>query len=185
MTPQLPNSTIISNSELTTAFVELGCNDFHKACDYVHKLAYGRNSQSDDFIIVLTEKKGTCSTKHALLKALADELHLSIQLTLGIYAMNELNTPGVGVVLDGTDLEYVPEAHCYLTYDGERYDFTRADSIAEQPINNFFVEMEISPKDIGQRKKDIHKAFIKEHYSEFDVDTIWKVREQCILALSN
>lgn len=179
----LPNPTITSISELTTAFVELGCHDFQQACDYVHKLAYGRNSQNDNLMLVLTEKKGTCSTKHELLKTLADELDINIQLTLGIYAMNELNTPGVGVVLNGTGFNYIPEAHCYLTYKSKRYDFTRVNNQAAQPINDFFVEIEISPKDIGQRKQDIHKGFIKG--SEFDFDTVWGIREQCIRALSN
>jgi len=49
---------------------------------------------------VLNERRGPCSTKHALLKALADEQGLPIRLMLGIYEMNARNTPGIGRVLE-------------------------------------------------------------------------------------
>ncbi|WP_252179493.1 hypothetical protein [Endozoicomonas sp. 4G] len=184
MNIELPKEKFSSDTQLTRAFVELGCNSFHKACVYVHKIPYGRTSKSDDWNLVLVENRGTCSTKHALLKSLADELNLNVQLTVGIYPMNESNTPGVGTVLDNTDFEYIPEAHCYLTYRGERFDFTRSDCEAEEPINVFFQETEILPKEIGQRKKEIHKTFIKEHLSESSFDEVWLTREQCIFALS-
>jgi hypothetical protein len=45
-------------------------------------------------VIVLAEQRGTCSTKHALLRRLAIEQGLDIALVLGIYEMTERNTPG-------------------------------------------------------------------------------------------
>ncbi len=39
--------------------------------------------------------------------------------------MTERNTPGVGAVLSKHGLAFVPEAHCYLTYEGIRIDVTR------------------------------------------------------------
>jgi hypothetical protein len=54
----------------------------------------------NDILAVLNERRGPCSTKHALLKALADEQGLPIRLMLGIYEMNARNTPGIGRVLE-------------------------------------------------------------------------------------
>jgi hypothetical protein len=45
---------------------------------------------------VHTEGRGTCSTKHALLAELATEQRLPVALVLGIYLMNERNTPSGG-----------------------------------------------------------------------------------------
>jgi hypothetical protein len=48
---------------------------------------------------MLNERKGTCSTKHALLKAFAGEQGLPIPLMLGIYEMDARNIPGIGPYL--------------------------------------------------------------------------------------
>jgi hypothetical protein len=65
-------------SQYAHQFHQLGLTDFHQACDYVWQLAYGRNRDNHDWRAVLTEKCGTCSSKHRLLKALADELFVEI-----------------------------------------------------------------------------------------------------------
>ena len=57
------------------------------------KWPYGRNVATSDMLAVLNERKGTCGTKHALLKSLATERALPIRLMLGIYEMNARNTP--------------------------------------------------------------------------------------------
>ncbi|MEO8071760.1 MAG: hypothetical protein ABI686_00790 [Acidobacteriota bacterium] len=56
-------------------------------------MPYGRNSNRADFNLVLKENRGMCATKHALLAALAAEHNQPVFLTLGIYEMNEGNTP--------------------------------------------------------------------------------------------
>jgi hypothetical protein len=48
---------------------------------------------------VLCEGRDTCSTKHALLAKLSRENGRRVALILGIYEMDEANTPGVGAVL--------------------------------------------------------------------------------------
>ncbi|WP_133406749.1 hypothetical protein [Parashewanella tropica] len=184
MSAILPDKKLSNNTKLEKAFIELGCNSFHKSCEYVSNIPYGRTTKSDDWSLVLIENRGTCSTKHALLKSLADELNLDIQLTVGIYPMRESNTLGVGSVLQNTDFEYIPEAHCYLTFQGERFDFTRANCEAEEPINTFFQETEIQPDEVGHRKKEIHKTFIKKHFPKKGFEEVWLIREKCIFALS-
>src|SRR5580700_6606875 len=115
-----------SKGAITSAFMQLGKQDFRSAGQYVQALPYGRNTHPSDLLIVLTEKRGTCSTKHALLRRLAIEQNLDIALVLGIYEMTEENTPGVGAVLAKYGLAILPEAHCYLRAAGRRIDVTRA-----------------------------------------------------------
>src|SRR5690242_11985172 len=96
----LPDQKFIVSGEITAQFVALGIANFRSAARFVHQLRYGRNADRADFRLVLSERRGTCSTKHALLAKLAIEQQLEVDLTLGIYEMSESNTPGVGAVLD-------------------------------------------------------------------------------------
>jgi hypothetical protein len=184
MYSSLPNKNIKRNSDLTKQFCDLGCNTYHDACDHVWRIEYGRTSISSDWTLVLTENVGTCSTKHALLKALADEIGLEVKLNLGIYLMKESNTPGVGAILSASNFKSVPEAHCYLSHNGSRVDLTRYGLEAEEPISGFLFEQTIEPSDIGDVKRQLHKHFILENFSVIEADRIWQVREKCINSLS-
>ncbi|MGC1343078.1 MAG: hypothetical protein WA854_12175, partial [Candidatus Binataceae bacterium] len=176
--------------EVTRAFVSIGSKDFRAAARYVHTLPYGRNSSRTDPLIVIREHRGTCSTKHTLLARLALAQRIEIALVIGVYRMNERNTPGVGRVLAANGLEYVPEAHCYLRYREDRIDVTReiADGPAE-PIAHFLYEEEISPEQIGDYKIALHQRSMRDWIASpdaphgFGFDELWKIREACIAAL--
>jgi len=180
----LPDTDLLEDGDLSNQFRGLGIHTFHDACDFVWKLPYGRTSDRADWKLVLPEKTGSCSTKHALLKALADELSLDVNLIMGIYAMKEANTPGVGQVLSKYNIEYIPEAHCYLEYQGRRIDLTRYGFDSDEQITEFFVEKKISPIDIGEVKQNFHKDYLWQQYVQEGFETIWSIREQCIAALS-
>jgi hypothetical protein len=123
---------------VTTAFLGVAKTDLRTAAQYVCALPYGRNSDPTDPVIVLAEQRGTCSTKHALLRRLAIEQGLDIALVLGIYEMTERNTPGVGPVLRRHGLSSLLEAHCYLRTGGKRIDVTRVSSERLlEPIERF------------------------------------------------
>jgi|APSaa5957512622_1039677.scaffolds.fasta_scaffold10768_5 hypothetical protein len=183
MYQKLPNATLLKSGHLSRQFRKIGIFTFHDACDFVWKLPYGRTSDKSNWLLVLSERTGTCSTKHALLKALANELSLNINLVLGIYPMKESNTPGVGTVLEKYGLEYIPEAHCYLEYKGKRVDLTRHGIRCDEEITEFFIEKNIDPDDIGEKKQGIHKNYIKKQYGIDKFKKIWAIREQCIGAL--
>jgi len=184
----LPDSVLKRSGTVSGAFSAAGVFDYRSAARHVRDLAYGRNSDRNDSLSVLREGRGTCSTKHALLARLAMEQELSINLVIGIYEMNGRNTPGVGKVLARYGLTVIPEAHCYLTYAGDRVDVTRNISSAG-PSERFLHEERISPDQIGAYKTAIHQAFIHDwlvykgtdHPLKFD--QIWKVREECIAAI--
>ena len=155
---------------------------FHDLCRYVHSLPYGRNSNRHDFSLVLKEKCGTCSSKHAFLASVAQDHGQDVDLFMGIFLMNGTNTPKLQSVLGH---ENVPEAHCYLFYDGVRVDFTHAEQVSSflLPVLN---EDCIRPEDVTSSKSERHFHFVKDWCLEKDIDfdKLWSLRETCIKVMS-
>src|SRR5256886_1477274 len=81
----LPNAPLSGGGTVTALFSEAGIADFHGAARHLLGLPYGRTSDRSKPALVLTEGRGTCSSKHALLAELAHELGLDVRLTLGIF----------------------------------------------------------------------------------------------------
>jgi hypothetical protein len=176
--------------EISTAFIGLGIRDWRSAAEMVNRLPYGRNASPSDKIAVLRERRGTCSTKHALLRRLAIEQDLEIELVMGIYLMSGRNTPGVGDVLVRYGLKALPEAHCYLRSGKRRIDVTRVmEPHPVESIAQFLHEEAISPDQIGEYKVNVHRRFLQPWMASLDpkipytLDEIWDIREECIAAL--
>lgn len=184
----LPQHRIGPSGEASAQFLALAIDDYRAAARLVNQLPYGRNADRANFRLVLAERRGTCSTKHALLAALALEQRLPVHLTLGIYEMSERNTPGVGAVLSRHGLAFVPEAHCYLIYNDARIDVTRDAVVAAEPIARFLHEETIAPDQIGDYKVTMHKAWMRDWVARAmphrEWEQVWKIREECIAALS-
>ena len=180
----LPGVPLDTAGELGNQVAALGIDGYRNAARYVRDLPYGRNTNRSNYRLVLPEGRGTCSTKHALLAALAREHDLAVELRLGIYLMDGHNTPGVGPVLARHGLDRLPEAHCYLAHRGSRVDLTSADVGAPK---DFLREETIEPDGIGAYKVERHKAFLRRWAVErgLDPDLVWQAREDCITALSD
>ena len=186
-----PSFNFILNSKhpLSKSCIEQGFTDFASVCHFVQQLPYGRNTNRSDFTSIIQENKGTCSTKHAFLKALALENNAQrIKLCLGIYKMKESNTKGIGAVLTKYNLEYIPEAHTYLKHENNICDFTRIEQSLLSFNNDLLIEEEILPHQIGEYKINVHRAFIKDwivsENSPYSLNEIWTIREACIAQLS-
>jgi len=178
-----------SNDELTLLLKDKGISTWHALTKYVKHLPYGRNNNRTDLALVLKEQKGTCSSKHALLKAIADLNNIpDVKLILGIYKMNITNTPRIGDVLHKNNIDFLPEAHCYLKINNERLDFTSSNSDFNRIKNDILIETEIEPHQVTEFKVDYHKNFIanwiETNKITFSFDNIWEIREQCIANLS-
>lgn len=180
----LDNAALVDKGEISSLFLDKKIKNFHAACEYVWHLPYGRTTEPYDFKLVLLEGRGTCSSKHALLKLLADELNIGVALILGIYPMQESNTPGVGCILNETEFEYIPEAHCYLKHGGTRIDLTRYGLNAEEPIDVFFEEIEISPSELATNKNHIHRNYLSKRFGVNMLERVWNIRQACIEELS-
>lgn len=186
----LPESPLQPGGEVTQHFLAAGVQDFRSAARYLCQLPYGRTTRRDDCRLVLREGCGTCSTKHALLAELACEQAIDVALTIGVYAMTERNTPGVGPVLEAHGLPYMLEAHCYIRYQGMRVDITRAGHGPSEPIDQFVYEETITPAQTGQYKAELHQHLVRawaagaEHTAGYTWEELWRIREACIAALS-
>jgi hypothetical protein len=182
--------TLHSDNAFSRLARKMNLQSWHDLITHVCKLPYGRNSDRADFSLVLTEEKGSCSSKHALLKSIADENEQpDIQLILGIYKMNNANTPGIGSVLSDQGLTYIPEAHCYLKQDGKYYDFTSSAAKIERLMPDLLLEESIEPEQVIRYKVNRHKHYlnqwIKSQRLAFNFDEVWTIREACIHALEN
>lgn len=184
------NVTLNSIDPLTRLLIEKDIQYWDKFVEYLRDIPYGRNSDRTKFSLIITENKGTCSSKHALAKEIADLNSIeNIKLILAIYKMNESNTPGIGTYISNNQLDYIPEAHCYLNINGQRIDLTNPDSDIIRIKNDILSETEINPDQVGQYKVKYHMHYIQswivDHKIKLSFDKVWAIRESCIASLSN
>jgi hypothetical protein len=162
-----------------------GLRTFDEAARHVEALTYSRPT-GGDVAAVLTEGAGTCSSKHRFLAQLAHENgRHEICLTVGIYMMEERNTPGVGLTLAAAGLDSLPEAHCYLALDGYRHDFTGLARGEAAPLESLVSEYQVTPAALPAFKVREHRHFLSDWALRrgLDPDTVWRTREACIAAL--
>ncbi len=163
--------------------------NFEELIEKVKHVPYGRNSNRYDFSLVLSESKGTCSSKHAFLKVYADKNEIeNVKLYIGIFKMSDVNTPKLGDLLSKNAIDYIPEAHCYLKINGVLLDVTNSESFYDKIKEEILEEIEIIPEQVSDFKVDYHKAFLKKWIEEtnqnYTFDEIWNIREECIQKLS-
>ena len=181
----------LNSSDAWTAQLKpLKIHDWAALTSFVKNLPYGRNKNRTDFSLVISEGKGSCSSKHAYLKEIAHRNYLNaVELVLGIYKMNHLNTPGIGSILFENNIPYLPEAHCYLKIDGQRKDFTQPSSNIKNIEPDLLEEQTITPNQVSEFKIDYHKNYLRNwlNSSNLDLsfDALWGIREMCIDRLSN
>jgi hypothetical protein len=158
--------------------------NWQETLNFVKQIPYGRNSNREDFSLVISENKGTCSSKHAYLKDFANINNIpNVQLIIGTYKMKESNT-NIGTILSDNNLEYIPEAHCYLKIDGKTIDVSSQESDFDKIKVDLLVEIEIEPYQVADFKINYIKKWLNETNSKFTFDEIWKIREKCIEQLS-
>lgn len=179
------NYKLKSRDHLTAKIKQSGIETWHELLEFTKKLPYGRNANRMDLELVFSEKKGTCSSKHAFLKKVADLNKIkNIKLIIGIYRMTQKNTPKIGTQLCENSIEFIPEAHCYLKINNLRTDLTTKQSDINKIESDIIHELEIIPEQVAAFKVDYHKAFLKNWISESRLeksfDEIWQIREKCI-----
>lgn len=185
-----PDFDIKSTRQISKEFVDRNIFTFNDAAFFIKQLPYGRNADKNNLASVFTDNCGTCSTKHALLKSLADENNFQkIKLIVGIFKMNEKNTPEISATLLQNKLEYLPEAHCYLKFEDQIIDLTKINSKPTDFLDDLLEEIEILPEQITQYKINYHKNYLQNWLNNntqinFTLNEIWKIREQCILDLT-
>ncbi|WP_343555561.1 hypothetical protein [Sphingobacterium sp.] len=177
------------NGVVSESFNNLAINSFAEACKWVDNLDYIRNNDKNNKLVLFEELCGTCSTKHAVLKRLADESGSNyLNLILGIFKMNSDNTPKIKDVLAKYDLKYIPEAHNYLRSDNHMLDFTGIGVNVDEFELDLLEEIEIRPDQITDFKVQYHKDYLSRWIEinkiPYTLDELWKIREECIAALA-
>lgn len=178
------------NGTISRTFLAHNISTFIEATAFVRQLKYGRNKNKADLTTIFTENCGTCSTKHALLKQLADENNFdNLKLITGLFRMNSSNTPKISATLAQHKLDYIPEAHNYLKCQDQILDFTNKSSKPVDFEDELIEESEINIDQITDFKVKYHKQYLTNWLNEqktinLTLDELWKIREQCIADLS-
>ena len=181
---------LTSSEQYSTRFREAGIHSFKEACEFTANLPYGRNANREDFGLVLSEGKGTCSSKHALLASLALENgHPEIELIAGIFLMSEETHLKLTDFFQDKTYAAIPECHCYLRLNGERFDFTDTSNGLERISPKLVREQRIDPNQVSDWKVMIHKHYLQGWLNrnppfQLTLDEIWKDREEAIALLS-
>lgn len=184
------NFRITSTENISKLFLNNGIVDFLQACIYVQNLPYRRISSNEDVALVLIEKRGTCSTKHALLARLAEENNKhDVELIMGIFLMNQDTHPILADFFKDKSYSVIPEAHCYLRYKGIRFDFTSIDGNMAKIESKIIREQRIEPHQIGEWKVKIHQDYLEKWLKRqadlnYSLSDIWNDRENCIRLLA-
>ena len=186
----LPDKTIVEAGIISKKFLSLDVHTFIQACHYVHRMPYGYNSDRDDLMILFKEKKGTCTTKHAVIGTLALELDLPVTKTIGIYAMTETVVTGTDTILEKFGLPYVPMVHCFLAYEKDRVDLTEGNHNGKNRSIEDFLHTEtviphISAKDeyLRYRKALTESILSRSEMNGVHIKTILHAREEGLALL--
>lgn len=162
-----------------------GVRTFRGAASLVERLAYGRNSDPLDWRLVLREARGTCTTKHALLAALAREQGVPARLILCFFEMSGATHPAVAEPLARFGLPSILEAHCMLEVSGSLSDVTGVTTGPEPPALSGFRKLGLGRL---QDKQAIHRAAMRGWAGKRGIAAsqglLWAAREACIAALS-
>jgi hypothetical protein len=181
---------LTSNEHYSSRFREQGIYSFQQACGFIAQLPYGRNANREDFGLVLSEGKGTCSSKHALLATLALENgHPEVELIVGIFLMNDETHSKLNGFFAGKNYPNIPECHCYLRFHGERFDYTDTSNGLERIAPRIVREQRIDPNQVADWKIMIHKHYLQGWLTrnpafQMTLEEIWRDREEAIALLS-
>ncbi|MEJ2638635.1 MAG: hypothetical protein P8010_03585 [Desulfosarcinaceae bacterium] len=187
---QLPDQPIADGGTVSAEFRRRGITTFQAACAYVHRLPYGYNSDRDDPMILFKEGKGSCTTKHAVIATLAEELGLPVVKTIGIYAMTETIVTGTQAILDTYDLPFIPMVHCFLAGEGVRVDLTEGNHNGKNiPIHDFLHTATVIPNISAKAEYLLYRLAVKDlihHHADLkgvDMKTLLHAREEGIVLL--
>lgn len=187
-----PDESISDLGIISAKFLSLGIKSFLDACRYVHELPYGYNSDRDDLMILFKEHKGTCTTKHAVIATLAQELDFPIMKNVGIYAMTEEIVTGTDEILAKYRIPYVPMIHCFLVYGEHRVDLSEGNNNGKnRPIEDFLFTRQVEPNISAKNEYLLYRKALKEHIltrremAGSDIRQILHAREEGLKQIKN
>jgi hypothetical protein len=184
---KLPDAPIVEKGEVSKQFLSKNISTFYDAIEYVYKLPYAPPSEPFNFHLVLKEGRGTCSTRHALLVALAKELDLPINLGLAIYNLTPERFPALKDILQKFNIPYIPESHNFMVYNDKFLDITFPGDCKRLSSSGLSQVEIILPEQIMDYKVDVYKKYLEKWYQEndfsFSMEEFNEAHRQCIAKL--
>ena len=187
---KLPDAELRPVGVLSRKFLELGLSSFKETCEFVHNADYGYNTDYDDKMIFFKEKMGTCTTKHAVIAGLAEELGIPLYKNVGVYKLTEQISNGVSKIMEKYNIPYIPMVHCFLVYKNYRFDLTEGNCNGKNTHLEEFIQTEkvdpfISRKDEYLLYKRVlkEKVLPSKEMEGVKERQILKAREEAILLL--
>ena len=187
---KLPDAEIKPVGDISKKFLEMGISTFKEACNYVHDQEYGYNSDYDDKMIFFKENMGTCTTKHAVIGGLAEELGIPLYKHVGIYKLTEEVSTGTEDILKTYEVPYVPMVHCFLVYKDLRFDLTEGNCNGKNThIEEFIHEEKVDPFITRKDEYFLYKRVLKEkvlpskEWEGIKERVLLKAREKSIILL--
>lgn len=187
---KLPEKAITETGKISNKFLELGITSFKDACLYLHNLPYGYNSNYDDELILFKESKGTCTSKHAIAAALAQELNIPLFKKIGIYKFTEEISWGAEKITEKYGIPYVPMIHCFLVYKEFQFDLTEGNQNGKKTsIENFIHTEKVKPFISKKKEYLIFRKVIRKNIlpdkelKGIKERTLLKAREEAIKLL--
>lgn len=187
---KLPDTEILPIGDLSKKFLSLGINSFKGACDYVHNITYGYNTDYEDRMIFFKEKKGSCTTKHAVIAGLAQELDIPLYKHVCVYKFTEDITTGVQEILNKYEVPYIPMVHCFLVYKNYKFDLTEGNyNGKKKAIDNYIYAERVDPFISRKDEYLLYKKILREkilpskEMEGIAEKTILKAREEGIKLL--
>jgi hypothetical protein len=175
----LPNPLITTEGIISGKFISLNITKFWDACKYVQKLPYGYNSTREDILILFKEGYGSCTTKHAVIATLAEELKINVHKIIGIYAMTEDSVTGTNRILEKYHLPYLPMIHCFLVHKSYWVDLTEGNNNGKNhPLEEFLYTEQVRPNISEKDEYFLYKNALKNtilHRKEFEGITILEI----------
>lgn len=183
------NFELTKNDRLTAYLKELSIFDFYSFLIFIENMPYGRIQDKCNPLSVVIERKGTCSTKHILIAHLLSNYSMKDwELKAGIFYINVEDFTYLSSILNSNQLQKIPEAHCYLTYKNEVFDFTLPYPNLFFPNQKPLKEIRLPIQDPAEQKLVFHQQYIKEWLIDnklsISFKNLWDIREQCIEKIS-
>ncbi|MFK8057105.1 MAG: hypothetical protein AB8F78_13360 [Saprospiraceae bacterium] len=179
--------TLDAAGKVTQLSLKQGLTTFREVCEHLFRLPYRRPSgKTPESVFV--EGCGTCSSKHSVLKTIAEEHgQQDIELVLCVFRMANSNTPKIGKVLRRGPLSAIPEAHNYIRWGEEAIDITKPGLHVSNLQADILEERVVSLEELT-RKSELHrdwlKSWLKANHPEISLEAAWEQREACIEALA-
>lgn len=181
----LPDKKITDTGVISKTFLIQGVTNFQDACRHVHQMPYGYNVDRDDLFALFQEGKGTCTSKHAVIGILAQELGLPVEKHIGIYEMTEFLVTGTKTIIDRYQLPYLPMVHCFLQSDSIRVDLTLGNRNGKNgPIKEFLYTEAVTPNIAEKEEYLLYRNALKERillrpeFADIDMTTVLKARQE-------